>query len=283
MPTSLQSIVQNQKYALQTIPLASSTPIGKEIVWIIVEDQDDKEIYSKFFTKDCYIFNSQISNSNTSRGCKNVEDIVSAILNIDHSIHIFGIRDRDYTIFDPNYIIPSNVFYTDSRDIEMMMYECDDVQVFLRQSYSNFDSFYTTTLTYSREIGYLRIFNDVNQIDFNFKRNFKFDFLAIPNFTPTQLRSSLIQTIQNQSNGFIEQDYLNFIYNICSYSDSLISRGHDVVKILITLIRNNTRRNINKKVFCIDLKDHYSSSSFFSSHLFQNIRTFCENIQKEIW
>jgi len=117
MLTSLQSIVQNQKYALQTIPLASSTPIGKEIVWIIVEDQDDKEIYSKFFTKDCYIFNSQISNSNTSRGCKNVENIVSTILNIDHSIYIFGIRDRDYTIFDPNYTIPSNVFYTILRQL----------------------------------------------------------------------------------------------------------------------------------------------------------------------
>lgn len=190
MSKSLQQLIDTQKYALQTIPLASSTPTGKE---------------------------------------------------------------------------------------------CEDVQYYLRQSYSDFDTNFVTILTYAKEIGYLRIFNDINQMGFNFKRNLHFNFLTIPNYSSTQLRSDLTNTIQNQITSFSEQNYLNYISNLSVTDDYEISRGHDVVRILVTIIKRNSNRNIQKKSFSSKLRDHYSENSFYSSQLFQSIRTYCDTIHKEIW
>src|SRR5574344_2841197 len=123
MSRSLNNFLTEEEYALITIPLASNSPLGRKTVWIIVEDDYDKAIYSKFFTKNCHIFNSQKSETDLSRSCLNVEKIVKEINCILSDTLIFGIRDADYTRFDSTYSLPDNIFRTDYRDIEMMMFE----------------------------------------------------------------------------------------------------------------------------------------------------------------
>lgn len=211
MSRSLNNFLTEEEYALITIPLASNSPLGRKTVWIIVEDDYDKAIYSKFFTKNCHIFNSQKSETDLSRSCLNVEKIVKEINCILSDTLIFGIRDADYTRFDSTYSLPDNIFCTDYRDIEMMMFECEEVKAFFCSQYHNYTASYITSLSYAKEIGYFRIFNDVFHLGFNFKRKLKFDFLdRIDRYSHEQLNNDLAQLFISDCSDFSVNDFNDF-------------------------------------------------------------------------
>lgn len=284
MSRSLNNFLTEEEYALITIPLASNSPLGRKTVWIIVEDDYDKAIYSKFFTKNCHIFNSQKSETDLSRSCLNVEKIVKEINCILSDTLIFAIRDADYTRFDSTYSLPDNIFCTDYRDIEMMMFECEEVKAFFCSQYHNYTASYNTSLSYAKEIGYLRIYNDINDLRFSFKKKLKFDFLdRIDRYSHEQLKNDLVQLFISDCSKFSANDFNDFLYTIYENKDFEICRGHDVVRVIISIIKEDYPQNLSKETINNNLKDNYSQTSFYSSTLFSDIKAWCVSHNKIIW
>lgn len=282
MPDSLENIIQADKYALQTIPLAVSTPKEQNIVWIIVEDEYDKKVYIKFFTKNNYIFTSIKSETNTSRGCKNVEEIVDHI-STSTNAYIFGIRDADYTRFKPYYIAKDNIFLTDARDIEMMMFECDDVKKEFSPKYKDYVNIYNLSIFISKEIGFYRAYNDIYDLRFSFKKNLKLDsyFLKKINndYDLNVVNDYLSELFANNIDGFSINDFTAFKQSNTSKESYVLCRGHDVISILATLLPEQ----VKKENLGNDLINYYSSSCFFSSTLFRDIKSWCRKQDKIIW
>lgn len=280
MPDSLENIIQADKYALQTIPLAVSSPIGQSIVWIIVEDEYDKLVYQKFFTANNHIFTSIKSTTDSSRGYKNVEEIVDQISTTTNA-YIFGIRDADYTSFNPSYIPKDNVFLTDARDIEMMMFECDDVKKEFCDKYNDYTNIYKLSISISKEIGFYRAFNDVNEVGFSFKKKLKFDFLRdINNRDDLKVVIDYLSELFSQNVvGYSTDDFSTFKHSNSSKQSFILCQGHDVIRILATLLP----QQIKKESLENDLLTYYSSSCFSSSALFRDIESWCLKQDKIIW
>lgn len=280
MPDSLENIIQADKYALQTIPLAVSSPIGQSIVWIIVEDEYDKLVYQKFFTANNHIFTSIKSTTDSSRGYKNVEEIVDHISTTTNA-YIFGIRDADYTSFNPSYIPKDNVFLTDARDIEMMMFECDDVKKEFCDKYNDYTNIYKLSISISKEIGFYRAFNDVNEVGFSFKKKLKFDFLRdINNRDDLKVVIDYLSELFSQNVvGYSTDDFSTFKHSNSSKQSFILCQGHDVIRILATLLP----QQIKKESLENDLVTYYSSSCFSSSALFRDIESWCLKQDKIIW
>lgn len=280
MPDSLENIIQADKYALQTIPLAVSSPIGQSIVWIIVEDEYDKLVYQKFFTANNHIFTSIKSTTDSSRGYKNVEEIVDQISTTTNA-YIFGIRDADYTSFNPSYIPKDNVFLTDARDIEMMMFECDDVKKEFCDKYNDYTNIYKLSISISKEIGFYRAFNDVNEVGFSFKKKLKFDFLRdINNRDDLKVVIDYLSELFSQNVvGYSTDDFSTFKHSNSSKQSFILCQGHDVIRILATLLP----QQIKKESLENDLVTYYSSSCFSSSALFRDIESWCLKQDKIIW
>jgi|LSQX01.1.fsa_nt_gb hypothetical protein len=280
MPDSLENIIQADKYALQTIPLAVLSPIGQSIVWIIVEDEYDKLVYQKFFTANNHIFTSIKSTTDSSRGYKNVEEIVDHISTTTNA-YIFGIRDADYTSFNPSYIPKDNVFLTDARDIEMMMFECDDVKKEFCDKYNDYTNIYKLSISISKEIGFYRAFNDVNEVGFSFKKKLKFDFLRdINNRDDLKVVIDYLSELFSQNVvGYSTDDFSTFKHSNSSKQSFILCQGHDVIRILATLLP----QQIKKESLENDLVTYYSSSCFSSSALFRDIESWCLKQDKIIW
>lgn len=280
MLDSLENIIQPDQYALQTIPLAVLSPIGQSIVWIIVEDEYDKKVYKKFFTKDNRIFTSIKSETDTSRGWKNVEEIVAKIKTSTNA-YIFGIRDADYTRFNNSYTSPENVFCTDARDIEMMMFECNDVKKEFSHKYKDYINIYNLSISISKKIGFYRAFNYIYGLGFNFKKKLKFDFLRnINNIDDLNVVNDyLSKRFANNIDGFSINDFTAFKQSNTSKESYVLCRGHDVISILATLLPEQ----VKKENLGNDLINYYSSSCFFSSALFRDIKSWCRKQDKIIW
>lgn len=280
MLDSLENIIQAEKYALQTIPLAVLSSKGSKMVWIIVEDEYDKTVYRKFFTINTYIFISQKSEDDINKGWQNVEDIVSQISTTTHAC-IFGIRDADYTRFNNSYTCPDNIFCTDARDIEMMMFECKNVQVEFSKKYDSYMDMYNLSVSISKEIGFYRAYNDINALGFSFKKKFKFDFLKdIKNDDSINIVHIYLSSLFNTNScDFSNADFDGFKQSNSSIESNKLCRGHDVIKIITSLIRENVRKDTIEK----DLINYYLHLSFSYSSLFHDIKLWCEKRYKVIW
>ena len=138
---SLQTLVTPQSLALQTIPLLVRTVKGSLLSYVIVESEYDQLIYNKFFDlQQVHIFTSSMIEKNYQESCTCVENIVSQITQTIKNVAVLGIRDADYTAFNSTYSLPENIFTTDARDIEMMMFECTEVKSELKKKVIDFES-----------------------------------------------------------------------------------------------------------------------------------------------
>jgi len=269
MLTSLSTASSPFKNALNTVPLAAKSLKGSKLVYIIVEDESDMLIYQKFFDFNCtHIFISCISDKeNASGSCLYVEKIVKTISQTS-SAFIIGIRDADYTTFDTNYSLPDNVFRTDARDIEMMLFECNEVTTEFNKKI-DFQQYYNKTVTAARIIGYYRIFNDINKLGFSFKNQLNYSEL-LDKKSGDMIAVSFVSfsdVFFADSENLTKDDLDNFIKRIEHAPNSVVCRGHDVVTILANYLRNK----YTKKEIELTMAVYYSFDSFKETRLYRDI------------
>lgn len=285
MDKSLRSNTNELVGTKAAIKMAMRSPAGSRTVWTIVEGEDDVRLYSRMLNEDAVTIKTS-EGEDGKRGYKNVETIVVEIAKEDPNAKIFGIRDRDYTSFEcPIHVFPDNIFITDRRDLEMMMFESPSVVLGLDKWTSCFTQAWNKIIPVARFLGYMRICNHVNDYGCVLRNSIKSG--NIWDFSTHEFKSSWKSDCAVAMKEWISEDDLEqfiSIRDLPTFSDFDICRGHDVVKLLsLSLIRNEyTNKAITNKI--IDL---YSYDDFRRTNLCSMIESWgsernMEVLRKEI-
>lgn len=181
--TSLRDMVVSlPQYTEDVIRAALKTELGSRIVWIVVEDKDDADVYKKVFSESTTRIQTSDdrdakSKNNVLKGCEHVERIVRAIISELPMARVCGIRDADYTRFVRDYVCPMAVFRTEQRDVEMMLLAAESVINALNDWNARFSERIEECAEVVRKIGYVRIYNDVKNLGINISKIVKNKYL----------------------------------------------------------------------------------------------------------
>lgn len=280
MASSLQNSTPQPQYTKAVIQAALRSPSGSTRVWCIVEAEDDVAVYSKFLDPDAVsVLPSQDQSGRMS--CRNVENIVIELYQQESNPRLFGIRDCDYTRYDPGYCLPTNVFLTDCRDVEMMMLRAPSVIDGLRAWSTSFPAQINISLHIMKFLGYLRIFNDLHQTSCIFKGNLTKISLIWDQTThcirPDYQKRLLSAFISNCHNPVSETDFYDFLRatDISSHSSYYVCRGHDVCRLLATVMIH--QRFSNPKSIFARMVTSYSYADFQQTALYADISSWAAN------
>ncbi|MEF2685196.1 hypothetical protein [Alistipes finegoldii] len=242
-----QTVGQLQpEYTEGIIRHTRNSPGGENRVWIVVEDDDDIEVYEKFFDTE----RTKVMPSTTregKKGCAYLEQIVTNLLTLDKDIPVFGIRDTDYTRYETQpHVFPDSVFATDCRDIELMMFEAPSVVSELTSWNPGFPAALERCRPIARHFGYMRICNYLYDLGCNFKKNVKTSKVRDNNtgaLRPDWKEHSLSLFLTNCKEPFSEQEWRTTILEMKleQEEDRHICQGHDVVRLLHYFMSPNDR------------------------------------------
>lgn len=282
--SSLRSLVQAQQpcYTKAMVEAGIRSPSGAKKTWVIVEYSDDVNVYSKFFNPEYAQVLSSLTDKGKS-GYRYVEEIVSELLMEYDRILILGIRDADYTRYEsPMHQYPANIYATDHRDLEMMMLAAPSVPNALEQWNADFPVKFDECRPLVRTIGYMRIFNHIKNIGFDFRKWFKTN--VVWNQETHQLKEDWEITLQSiffnycgnrdaDTMSRIEKEYNQLIIdqNLGKESDYDICQGHDVLHWLsIMMVKNDyAESRIMRR-----MTDAYSYDDFRKARLHESIKAW---------
>lgn len=282
--SSLRSLVQAQqpRYTKAIVEAGVRSPLGAKKTWVIVEYSDDVNVYSKFFNPEYAQVLSSLTDKGKS-GYRYVEEIVSELLMEYDRILILGIRDADYTRYEsPMHQYPANIYATDHRDLEMMMFAAPSVSNALEQWNADFPVKFDECRPLVRTIGYMRIFNHIKNIGFDFRKWFKTN--VVWNQEAHQLKEDWEITLQSiffnycgnrdaDTMSRIEKEYNQLIIdqNLGKESDYDICQGHDVLHWLsIMMVKNDyAESRIMRR-----MTDAYSYDDFRKARLHESIKAW---------
>lgn len=268
------------RYTKDVILVARNTPDKVSRVWIVVEGDDDIEIYEKFFNPDrTKVLPSEISKR--QKGCVYLEQIVTEVLTVDATILIFGIRDTDYTRYEnPPHIFPKSVFGTDYRDIETTMLAAESVLSELNAWNSRFLDTLKQCLPVARHMGYMRICNYLGKLGCNFKKKVKVASVWDENkkaFVPNWEECLLQLFLENCPESFSQQDFNTLRCKFAQEDDLYICQGHDLLRLLQYAMIPNDR--IKGRMIAA-----YSSEDFYQTCLYFQISKWAtEHNVDDIW
>ena len=172
MLQSLKDTVREPSGTKSAVRQALMSPAGLRVAWIVVEAEDDLNVYEKFMRPDSTMVKTS-ENETGRKGYANVETIVREVKEEEPRAHIMGIRDADYSRFEADYTVPGNIFLTDRRDLEMMLLESESVKQALRGWTPAYDEAFGKCISVCRHFGYLRIYNEVNDFSVRFHDNLR--------------------------------------------------------------------------------------------------------------
>lgn len=269
MHKSLFTTVEEPQNTLDAILMALKSPLGIRTVWVIVEGEDDVMIYNKMFDKKISNVKHASIDDNGSGGYKNVEHIVSEVINQVKGAKIIGIRDKDYSLLlNHNFKFPKNIFLTDRRDMEMMVLESDTVSSKLRL-WANplYDKAFNTAKCVAVFLGYLRIYNHMHHLSCSFHQ---LKVSKIWNQNEHKINDNWKEyCLHFVSDEITEDDLMVFAnkHQLLEFSFYDICRGHDFIKCLsLALIKQEYNKNeIFKMMISSYSVDHFRKTGLYSS------------------
>lgn len=277
MPRSLKESILQPTYTKAVIKLAMRSPEGRRRVWCVVEAPDDVRIYQKFFnTTIVSILPSD--DENGKRGCQNVESVVSELYKEEKDLRLLGIRDCDYTRYDEHYSTLDNVFLTDCRDIEMMMFNAPSVVEALKNWNEEFPRKIEECAQVGRYLGYLRIYNEIRQTSCRFhdkltKVSLVWDF-STHTIKPNYKRNLFDKFKEACETEVTEEDFNRFVEEKHLEREPYIHicRGHDMFKLLPSMMirqEYSEWKNIWERMVAA-----YSNNDFSNTCLYASIKAW---------
>jgi hypothetical protein len=284
MPQSLRSTINQPTFTKGIIKLALRSPEGSRRVWCVVEGVDDIAIYERMFNVDAVkVISSE--DEEGKKGCRNVEQIVTDLHAEEENPRVFGIRDCDYTRYTTDYSCPANVFLTDCRDIEMMMFNAPSVQMALEAWNKAFLEKIEVCAGVVRYLGYIRIYNEIYQTSCIFHDNltkvslvWNFDTHSIK----TDYKECLFNKYKNTCPVLVEEDDFNNFIRTKRLEEEpyfYVCRGHDVIRLLPNMM---IYQEYNNKAIFQCMLNAYSQEDFFSTNLYCNINTWARERGLEV-
>ena len=273
---SLQDIVREPFGTKSAIRQALMSPAGLRVAWVVVEAEEDVAVYEKFMRRDTTIVKTS-EDSSGRKGYANVEVIVHEVKEEEPRAHIMGIRDADYSRYEKGYTVPVNIFLTDRRDLEMMLLEAGSVRRALKSWIPEFEDVLGRCIPICRLFGYLRIYNEVNNLEVRFhdllKTSLFWDY-NIHALVDGWEKHSIEVFVSHMGDGCTYDDVIAFIetkrlgqenfYDVC--------RGHDVLRLLsLILIQEHiySANNLMSKMIA-----SYSLEDFKATQLYASIQAW---------
>lgn len=271
-------IVNEPRHTESIIRSSVRSSLGKAWMWIVVEDEDDIRVYRKFFLSNAKILASLAENM--SKGCKNVETIVT---NIKSSVtsKVAGIRDADYTRFvKPKYLLPTQVYVTDGRDIEMQLLSSNSVQSGLAMWSNTIPNHLNWIFqNVAVERGCMRLLNDACDLGCNFKEDAPISHLwdsanrrMAYNWQDIMYKE-FITNCKNVSSPyypFSRKKYAQLKNRkaLNTRSRYILCQGHDVVRLLQYFLGDN---KYNEKRIMAKMTELYSIGDFQMTQLYTEL------------
>ncbi|MDR2692281.1 MAG: DUF4435 domain-containing protein [Dysgonamonadaceae bacterium] len=147
--------VANDK--IDEIRLALNSETGNQIIWVLVEGEDDRKIYPKFLDE------TRASVEFVTGGKGQLTIALNALAK--ETKQVIGIQDADFLHIDKNYPAVTNLFYTDYHDIEMTMLSFDEVRCNCFTEYrmqANQNDIWKNVLQEASYIAYIRWYSEKN-------------------------------------------------------------------------------------------------------------------------
>ncbi len=242
MLLSLKEATQEPKATKDAIRLALKSPVGLRLTWVIVEAEDDVQLYSKFVNGASSIVKNS-ANSKGIMGYSHVEIIVKELKAEVPSMHILGIRDIDYAKYEKGFAPAENIFLTDCRDLEMMLLKTDSVRQELDQwMHGRYEEIYGKCVQICRYFGYLRICNGILKLLCDFKEKLKitrfWDFKChdlIQNWRQ-QCTSRFLALVKNNYSSTSLQLFIDG-YSLENEDFFDVCRGHDYLPLMSLMLK----------------------------------------------
>ena len=156
----------NSNDVIGDIKLSLKHPATKNKIWILVEGDTDFRLFIKLLQKE-----NKVEVKQSYGGVTNLLIAVETL--IKETNRVIGIRDADFMRLKKEKV-PTNIFLTDFHDVEMMIIFSDEsFKSIIAEYFSEKLNFFTELreeiLTNLRYISIIKLHNDINNLEFNFK------------------------------------------------------------------------------------------------------------------
>jgi hypothetical protein len=255
---------------INEIRLSLRSKTGHNIVWILVEGEDDCKIYPKFFEEIC----TRVEFVNGGKG----QLIIALNTLITETEQVIGIQDADFVHLEQNYPNIKNLFFTDCHDIEMTMLSFEKVRNNFFTEYqmsNNAQAIWENILQESSYIAYIRWYNEKNRSEVLFSGiKFGENLSEIMNSKIYLKKEKLLNALNNRSvnkkeeltfehiNNFIDQNQTNDFLNLCN--------GHDTTALFSLIIGGQ----VSHTEFCRHLRLSFTLQEFSSTKLYSEINSW---------
>lgn len=258
------------------IIMVARHPQSKNNVFVLVEGEDDIKLYGKFLNDSCKI-------EPIPGGVSKLETSLQTIPNYVRKINLIGIRDADFMHIESKNAAFANLFLTDTHDTETMMMTSDEafktiLYEFLPKTTISTSQLRQQILKCVEFLGYLRWYNNLNDLELNFKGIGLDKLIDYTSFTIN--KTHLVQYILNRSpNAKIkdESQILNDVNSLTQTFHNLfhICNGHDVLKAFAAyLTKSNRGSGVNDTRIASQLRTSYNFDNFKKTNLYKNLTDY---------
>jgi hypothetical protein len=267
---------------INSIRLEWNSPVGKDLIFVLVEGDDDCKIYPKFFQKDkCRI-------EQVHGGYSQMEAAIEKFQ--QYADRIIGIRDADFCHITQIYAQYKNFFYTDCHDIEMTMIQNNTVFENILHEYSlqtESVKIKENILLESSFVGCVRYFNEINNCSINFE-GIAFGNIVeqLPDHSLSLQKPQCLEIINQRSPNKTETLYKNTINQFILSNRTIdlfqLVNGHDFIKLLALRINFQISQKIKDKDVSKSLRNSYRIEDFCQTNLYKCILSWQNTYNRNI-
>jgi len=257
------------------IRLSLRSSSGRDKIWILVEGIDDEKIYSKVFRKD------NVKIKEVPGSCTMIDTVVPELRK--ETQQVIGIKDADFVWLNGNTVSSHHaVFITDQHDLEMMMMKSDRVLNNISTEYPTSDNILdirTKILSQASFIGYIRWYNDTNQLQIRFEGiGFGSYYDGSSNFDKEKCVTDLNLRSSNKIRVFTNDDIATFIEGKSGIDLFQLCNGHDTSALFALHLtkRTDLSQSISYKDFQKCLRLSYQKEDFEQTNLYASIKIWAE-------
>jgi hypothetical protein len=260
---------------LNEIRLHANHPQNKNVVFILVEGESDIRLFRSLFNQEnCKVKAIPGGNSKLEQGlsilCQEFEQVI-------------GIRDADFMRLEGKKPQIAVLFLTDSHDIETMMITSDEAfKSVVNEFYNNAFSVLELRKAFLdsvRFLGYLRWYNNLNNMEFNFREIGIGDFFDSKTLKLDEIKC--IQNVINRSPNCKCNDVdtiLNDVNTLMKPKHDLIQVccGHDIVNSMAIFFNyhKSGMKGINGDRIQSQFRTAYNNHQFSNTELFKELSSW---------
>ena len=256
---------------------------------LLSEGNTDERLFGKFI-------NRPTARIIPAHSKDNVRNVITKMSNRGDG-KVLGIVDRDLDDFKGRLLNPP-IFYTDSRDMEMMLINSDALDQVLNEYgdpdrlerfVHQFGPVRQAIIDAAYPIGLLMYISFIRGYNLNFKNlNFR-DFIDRRTLR-TDISKMVVSVINNTSGCEINRKNLikDLTMHEHKFSDrTALARGHDAVDILLIGLRDNfgayNSSNLNEGALGGALRLAYHQNDFGSTNLYSDTRKWADSRNTRLW